>query len=264
MFDTSTIPDESPEMTGQEEVGTEEQETQLDGQEYEESDQDAAEYEEETPSEEEQGEEEEQPEFDFATAYSELRKDYTRKTQELSELKKQQQYQPPAQEQAGAEDLNARFIEEFNQDPVGTLLRWNGAITEQNLAPVREQQMAQDYSRNVETLAKNYPELQTEEGYKQFTGTLVEIAQELGNPNLVQNPPARILKMAANEAFGQSKARLYEKAKAKGKEEAMQTIRTKKGLGAPVGAKPKEVPKTAEEQIADSIVSAGRKGGIFG
>lgn len=101
---------------------------------------------------------------------------------------------------------------------------------------------------------------------KQLFGRVNEIAQEFGNPDLARNPSQRILRMAATELFGDSKAQLYEKAKQKGREEAEASRQAKKGLAAPsTGAKkPADKPKTEEEMIADNIVAAGRAQNLFG
>lgn len=281
IFEPSTTPDESPETTGQEEAGAEAtQGTEQQEQETEqaESATDTAQKEEQSPSQEEQGEESEGPELDYQKAYQELRREFTRKSQELAELKRQTQ--PPAQQpgqgqQINQEALTSQFWEDFQRDPVNTLFRFADVVADQRvkqyqkqveqlITPIYETQATQTFAKNMDGLAKAYPDLRTQEGYAKFSQRVNEIAQEVGNPNLVYNPPKRVLDMAAREIFGDSGTRLYQKAKAQGKEEAMNTIRTKQGLNAPAGAKPKEQPKSIEEQIADSIVNAGRRGGIFG
>lgn len=282
IFESSTIPESSPEVTGQEQEGTEvQQETQDQAQETTEveSGADAAEETEETPSEEaEQGV---QQQFDYEKAYRELRSDYTRKTQRLAELERHyQQFQQPPQQQMGQgqpnmEQLRAQLEEGLQNDPVGTVARLADAIAAQKVEtikqefqrmvnPLYETQIQQQYNQNMNTLAQTYPELRSEEGYQAFLNALNNIAHEIGNPNIVSNPPLRVLKMAAQEIFGDRGTKLYQKAKAKGKQEALETIKAKQGLSAPVGTKPKEQPKSIEDQIADAIVAAGRSGGIFG
>ncbi len=277
IFEPSTTPDESPDITGQEEQGAEAgQEMQEQAQEtsQEESGADAAAEEEQAPSQEEQGEE---PEFDYVNGYNELRREFTRKSQELAQMKRQQQ--PPQQQgqgqQVNQEALNNQFWQEFQNDPVNALFRVVDAMAGQKvrqyqdevaqlIMPIYENQASQTFAKNMGGLAKTYSELRTQEGYAQFSQKVNEIAQEMGNPNLVHNPPKRILDMAARELFGDSGSKMYQKAKAQGREEAINTIRAKQGLSAPAGAKPKEQPKSIEDQVAESIVGAGRRGGIFG
>jgi hypothetical protein len=278
IFEPSTTTAESPDL-GQEEVVTEEQNTEYQETEIEETGAEETTEEvteEDSPSEKtEQGEE---PEFDYSKAYRELRKDYTRKAQELAELKRQQlqmapQYMP-GQEQ-DFEQLNERFWQEFQQNPTEMLYRFADSVANQRLqqmeqqmqqliAPIYEDKASREYRRNMEGLTKTHPQIKTEEGYQQFVQRVQEIAQELGNPNLVYNPPKRILDLAAKELFGDTGTKLYQRAVAKGKEEALNNIRTKQGLGTSNGAKPKTQPKSIEEQIAESIVNSGRSGGIFG
>lgn len=285
IFEPSTTPAESPVITGQEEVGAEEnQEMQDKAQEPEkkaEAGADEVQNEEDSPSGEESEQGEEAQPFDYEKAYRELRKDYTRKAQKLAEYERQQQ--PPAQQpgqgqqpQATMEQLRQQLEEQFTMDPVGTMLRVADAIANQRMSeyqqevhqlvnPLYEKDVQAEYRSNMENLAGTYAELKTEEGYELFLATLNNVAHEIGDPQkLLARPPMRLLKMAAQEAFGDRADKLYQKAKAKGKEEALNTIRTKQGLSAPTGTKPKEQPKSIEEQIADSIVSAGRRGGIFG
>ena len=246
IFEPATIQTESPEM-GQEEVATAEaQEMQDTAQEPIEETQveagaDEAQEAEEQPSDDtEQGNE---SQLNYEVAYRELRRDYTRKAQELAELKRGQ-VQPPAQQVAGQgqPDMSAltdQFWEEFQRDPVNVLFRFADSVADQRLqnyqqqveqmvAPIYESQAAQAYAKNMESIAKIHPELRTPEGYQQFNEKVHEIVNEVGNPNLIYNTPKRILDMAAKELFGDTGARLYQKAKAQGKEEALNAIRKNK------------------------------------
>lgn len=279
----STTPAESPAMTGQEEVGAEEQQEMQEEDVQEtgqpESEQDAAQDAEDAPSEEsEQGEE--KPPFDYEKAYQELRKDYTRKAQKLADYERQQS---PAQQpgqgqqtQVSREQVRQELEAQFEVDPVGTMLKVANAIADHRMGeyrqevegmvnPLYEREVHAEYNSNMEKLAGTYAELKSDEGYEVFLAALQNVAHEIGDPQkLLARPSVRLLKMAAQEAFGDKGDKLYQKAKAKGKEEALNTIRTKQGLAAPAGAKPKEQPKSIEDQIADSIVGAGRRNGIFG
>lgn len=261
-LEPSTIADESPEI-GQEEVVTEEQqETEVESQEPVTTEAGTNEAEEEA-KEETPSEEPEKGNFDYVKAYNELRKDHTRKSQELADFKRQAT--PPAQAAGqGEPNVNDTFWQIFQQDPMGTIDYLVNQGVEQKTAPIFEQRQTETTVKNLEHLATEYKEVATQEGLTNLFAKVGEIADELGNPKLKDNPTKRVLDMAAREAFGDSKAKLYEKAKAKGKEEMMNSIRTKQGLTATSGTKPKSEPMSIEDQIADSIVGAGRKGGIFG
>ncbi|MNL55107.1 hypothetical protein D3C87_1784870 [compost metagenome] len=89
-----------------------------------------------------------------------------------------------------------------------------------------------------------------------------EIAEGFGNPGLAANPPKRILDMAARELYGDSKAKVYQQAKQKGRQEAEAARSKKAGLSAPTGSK-KAPAVTPEQQIVNDILGAGG-GGIFG
>lgn len=272
MFDTSTTPDESPVQAGQEGAGAEEQQISEGTDNQQQADPESKDNSETTPSgETEQGEEVEEEYIPLST-YNELRGAFTRKAQEAAELRRQlQQYQQQAPGQnsgqantVNTEDLTTQFWDTFSKNPIGVIQQLVNMGVEAKTAPIFEQQFKAELNQKIGKLAKEYDQLNTTDGMIALAGKVQEIAEELGNPSLAQRPTQRILKMAAQEAFGDSKTKLYQTAKAKGKQEALETIKTKQGITETTGKKAQEQPKSIEEQIADSIVSAGRRGGVFG
>ena len=196
---------------------------------------------------------------DMAKAYRNLEKQFTKN-------RMQQKPEPQAQQQTGQlEDPNEVFWNAFQNDPLGTIQYLAGHVVQQQTAPIIEQRQTERVLQDLDKLSQEYQQVATPDGLQQWKQKMIEIAEEdFGNPSLADNPSPRLMKLAAQELWGDSKAALYQKAKQKGREEAEQARRAKQGLSAPSGAKPKETPKSAEEQIADSIVNAGRRGGIFG
>jgi hypothetical protein len=203
-------------------------------------------------------------------AYNELRKDYTRKSQELANYRRQQpqqmQQNPAPQQGQGAS--NDAFWQDMSSDPLGTISK----ITQQNamliaqqyVAPIYEERAMSALGKNLESIGKDYPQIADPKAMQTLFNKVSEIAQEVGNPQLAQYPSPRILKLAAQELYGKNTAKVYQQAKKAGQEEALNNIRQKQGLSVNAGVKPQQANKTIEEQIADNIVSAGRKGGIFG
>lgn len=171
------------------------------------------------------------------------------------------QKQPPKETPVDGEDPNEIVQRAFEQDPLGTIQYF----VNQALAPMTEKSESETLTRNFENVTKTYgKQLSTDEGMKSYFEKIGEIATELGNPALAKNPSNRVLKMAAEELWGtESKQQTYDKAKAKGREEAEIARQSKLGLSAPKGAKPKETPKTEAERIREGIMSVGNSG-LFG
>lgn len=200
---------------------------------------------------------------DLIKAYKNLEKQFHKSRQPEPE---QQQYQQQQTLQQQVEDPNSVFWDAFQNNPMGTI-QWliNQGVQEQ-VAPIYERQSTNEFAQNLYDVSQESPEysqINTDEGLNKLIETVQDIAEELGNPELASNPSKRMLRMAAQEAFG-NKADLYKQAKQKGYEEAEQNRKAKQGLGAPSTKKPKQADKSPEEQLADMIVSAGRSGGIFG
>lgn len=229
----------------------------------------------------------EKPAFDYEKAYSELRKDYTKKSQELSELKKTSQ-QSPQQQQRQAEDIvnmqgwdkdtKDTFWAAFEEDPQAAL-----SLVVQNMLPNtvqqtiqqalqpllareqahQEQETVKAVSGTIKDLSKQYPSLATKEGLGKLMDTVKEIANDLGNPGLVENPSPRILRMAAQEAFPQDQAQLIEALKLQGANEAVENIRAKQGASAKSG-KAQTEQKSSADAIKEAILNASKGGGFWG
>ncbi|WP_438447418.1 hypothetical protein [Gorillibacterium sp. sgz5001074] len=211
---------------------------------------------------------------DLAKSYKELRKTFTQSRQQQPAGQPGQpsagQQQQPADGQ-GAQDLNQVFWNNFRENPMGTLqyLIQQSAtqLVQQSVSPLMEDRQTEQLSRNIESVAKDYRQIGTPEGMQQLMEKVQEIAeQDFGNPGLANNPSPRLLRLAAQELFGDSKAKVFQKAKQKGRQEAEEARRRKQGLGAPAGSRKPAAPqaKSVADEIGDSIVKAGRGGGIFG
>jgi hypothetical protein len=267
----STIPEESPAEAGQVEQGTEgtQESSPVEGQ--EEAAQGAQTEQQEGQQEGQQQEvqqevQQEQPQFDYVKAYAELRKDYTRKAQELANYRRQQPQQmqqnpAPTQGQGAGNDA---FWAAMQGDPTGTIANIAQQYAAQMVAPIYEQQAMNTLGKSLEAVGKDYPQIADPKAMQTLFSKVSEIAQEVGNPQLAQYPTQRILKLAAQELYGDRASAVYQQAKKAGQEETLNNIRQKQGLSVNAGVKPQQAQKTIEDQIADSIVSAGRRPGIFG
>lgn len=236
------------------------------GQEFETENDDQ--FEEESSPEEGQEEFEEDDNFDYRTAYKNLLPEFTRRSQELSQLRKGQQPPDDGQGQFDHEAMNQQFVEDLQTDALGTMLRLINSVAGQRVneavSPLQQKEAASAYNANMQDVAKEFPAVRNEEGYNQFVANLQALAQEYGNPNLLNNPPKSLLKLAAQETFGDSKTDVYNKAKAKGKIEAMNNLKAKQGLSGPVGTKPQETKKSDADLYREAIRNAGGRGGLFG
>lgn len=219
------------------------------------------------PSDAEQGEESEETEeaageseqaaFDYQKAYRELQRDYTKKAQELAALKKSANNPPPEPEAV------EQFWEEMQRDPRGAIERVAMAKAQEMVAPFWQAEAEKNYGVNLQAVAKEYPAVQTEEGYAKFAAAVKEMAAAWGAPHLLYNPPPELLDAAAKKTFGPGPGRLYQQGREKGRQEALDNLRSKQGLAANT-IKPKKEQKTPEEAYAESIMAAGRRRGIFG
>lgn len=267
LFENSTTAETSP-IEGQEVETAEEMETQ-EGLEYEGEGQEILE--EESDQEEFESDEEESPEQgqeeliagkfksqdDLIKAYKNLEREFH---------KSRQQPQQPQRQLNNDIDPTEIFLQQLQQDPFGTINFLVEEAVKERTAPIYEQQAESRLAQDIHSLGNEYNQVYTEEGLASLFSKVEEIVSEDfgGNENLLKNPSKRILKLAAQEVFGDSKAQLYKMAKEKGKKEAETIRKTKQGLGSPKNTKPKQTEKTAEEQLADLIVGAGYGGGLFG
>lgn len=265
IFDQATsqeVPIEQEDIVTEEgtaEVDVDVEEDSPEGEQPEEID----ETEEDEDQESDDEEEEEQP-VDYAKLYKDLQRDYTKKAQELAQIKKGDIGKQDEQVTETV-DPQDKFWDMFQQDPMGTLDAYYQYRSQQDLAPILQERQTAALHSNVAAVAKEYPEVATQEGIKILFDTVSQIAtEEYARPELINNPTQRLLRMAAAEAFGAKTAKIYAEAKQKGKQEALDSIKQKQGLSAQTGKKQQDQPKSLEDQLADSIVNAGRKGGIFG
>jgi len=282
IFDTATSEVESPEI-GQEETTPAEQQN-LEGTDNQ-SETDPETEQEAEESSPEQGQEEE-PEVVPASTHKELRSAFTRKAQEAAELRRQieamqgQRQAPPipGQGQPKEPQTMAEFQQMINEQSAqmreegyheafisakveAATANFKASMLEKRLDAQETQKENNRINADIDSMIPDYPDLATNEGFYMFANKVQEIRDDLG----AQKITTRILKMAAKEIWGEdNKAKLYQSAKAKGKQEALDNIKAKQGVNTVISKKPNEQPKSLEEQLADQIMGAGRSGGIFG
>jgi hypothetical protein len=178
---------------------------------------------------------------------------------------KQPQQQPIEQQEPSVPNLSDPddIIAAINRDPVGTIAQIaQMAYQQARTTESKEQQ----FESGLAEIGEKYREyIKSDEDLGTFYGKVAEISRELGvNP---RSPSPRILRMAAQDLWGDNQPKIsqaYKQGKEAARKEQEEARRSKAGLGAPVGARPKETPKTPEDEIADRIVSAGTRKGIFG
>lgn len=162
-------------------------------------------------------------------------------------------------------DLNNVFWERFRDNPLATMEAVIGHIVNDRTAPIFEERRSSSIASHIQTIAKSYPQVGTEEGLKQLVDKVREFADEVGNPDLLRNPTDKIMRFAAREAFGDTVSKAFEKGKAAGRSESERTRQSKQGLGAKGGAKQQQAPAMSEEESTKAgILAAGRGGGLFG
>jgi hypothetical protein len=210
---------------------------------------------------------------DLAKAYLELQREFSRRTAQGGVGSQQQAPAAAAVPQPGEQpgqqqppDYNSMFWQNFRDNPLGTIEALVGHIVNARTAPIFEERRAASISSGIQEVAKEYrQQLSDVEGLKALTEKVGELAQEFGNPELLRNPTPRILRMAAQELWGDTKAQAFEKGKQIGRTEAERTRQAKQGLGASGGARRGAEPaKSLEQEIKDGILAAGRGGGLFG
>ncbi|QHT60665.1 hypothetical protein GXP70_12420 [Paenibacillus lycopersici] len=276
--DETITPLESPDDSGQDDAAAAGQ-TGSDDPEFDDQDDNDADFDDEGDDEQPEDGDDEPPQSgqgdglilgkfktqdDLAKAYTNLQREFTKQRQGGGQGGQQQaptQQQPAGQHQ----DPNAIFWDSFKSDPFGTMLQMIRFTTQGEIAPILEQRNNETLGRNFEAVAKAYPAARTEEGMKQVWEKVSEIANELGNPQLMQQPTERILRMAAQEAFGSSTSKAYEQGKRAGREDAANTRRNKQAANMPKGNKQqKPTDLSPAEQMKANILAAGKGGGLFG
>lgn len=254
IFEASTPVDISPELDTEMEAAEEEihEEEVTEEAAYEEEEQ----TEEDTDSHEEQSEQLLAGKFktqdDLVKAYKNLERSF----HESRQKPQQQQYREEYQEPQYQEDPNEIILRALQEDPAGTLRYF----AEQSRA---EERKAEQYGNTLSEIATTYKSnIRSESDLQTLTEKYWEIASDLG---VRDDKSPRIMKLAAEELWGkQSLAQVYKQAELAGMQKADQSRKAKMGLSAPSNSKPKETPKSPEDLIAESIVSAGSKRGMFG
>lgn len=193
---------------------------------------------------------------DLVNAYKNLEREFTKSRQTKQTTTTQEQTTQQTQQSQG--DPNELFWTNFQQDPLGMLSYLVNESVSQITKPIHEKEAYQTLGKDIDSLAKEYKQIQSEEGLSNLFNKAQEIASSLGNEQMARNP--RILKMAAIEAFGDSKAEVYKKAKEEGKKEADEVRRTKQEMSTVTSSKkPVEKAKTQEDLITDAILSFNTK-----
>jgi hypothetical protein len=197
---------------------------------------------------------------DWKKRYSDLRREMAKQQQA-----RQPQPPQPKAEPKPADTVDPEFVEQWNRDPKGTIEKMAADMamrqSRQLVEPLLRAKAEENYASNMQALAADYPEANTEAGYKQFAEALQTLAQEWGAEHLVYNPPLELMEAAAKRVFGKSRA--VQAALEAGKKQTMDQIKAKQGL-AVNAAKPKITPKTPEDEAAEMILNAGRRKSIFG
>lgn len=268
IFDGVTTPaDESPEESGHEEEAAVNTENEEMNDEDQDDDQDTSTDEDESPDNSGQGEDLLAGKFktqdDLVKGYQEAQ----RKLTQLAQQTKQSQTQQPVQQQPNdSGNTEEIFWESFQKNPLGTMQYLIDTAVTNKTAPIYERDQQKVLATNMDPIAKKYAQVRTEEGMSQLFERVNDIAQEMGNPGLAQNPSERVLKMAAEELFGDNAATLFKKAKQAGRQEAEEARRNKQGVAVNTNSKKQqqEAPKTEADLVKENIRNASRPTGIFG
>lgn len=256
IFEASTPVDISPELDTEIDTAEEEIHEEEVNEEYEQEE--LAEEQEESDSQEEQSEQLLAGKFktqdDLVKAYKNLERSFHESRQKPQQ--QQQQHQEEYQDNPYQDDPNDVVLRALQEDPIGTLRYFS------EQAQMDERKSAQ-YGNTLNEIATNYKSnIRSEDDLRTLNEKYWEIASELG---VKDNKSSRIMKLAADELWGkQSMAQVYKQAEQAGIQKANEARKAKLGLNAPSNSKLKETPKTQEDLIAESIVSAGSRKGIFG
>lgn len=283
--ETITLPG-SPEESGQDEGAAEEVENEEAFEEQDEHGGDEAEFEDESDEEDQaEGDEDDAPpedgqgdglilgkfktQGDLVKAYQNLERAYTQQRQGGGQQPSQDA--PSASQQPGQNqraELTNIFWERFKSDPLAAMEAVVSHMVDNRTAPIFEKDRTNALSSNLQTIAKEYRQAGTEEGLRQLLGKVQEIAEDVGNPDLIRNPSERVLRMAAREAFGDTAAKAFAKGKEAGRTESERTRASKANAAVRAGGKggkQTEEPKTPEQTMKEAILAAGQGGGgIFG
>lgn len=282
--ETITLPG-SPEESGQDDGAAEEVENEEAFEEQDNHGNEEAEFEDESDDDQAEGDEDDAPpedgqgdglilgkfktQGDLVKAYQNLERAYTQQRQgggqQLSQDSPATPQQPGQNQRA---ELTNVFWERFKADPLAAMEAVVSHMVDNRTAPIFEKDRTNTLSSNLQTIAKDYRQAGTEEGLKQLLGKVQEIAEDVGNPDLIRNPSERVLRMAAREAFGDTAAKAFAKGKEAGRVDSERARASKANAAVRAGGKGSKQAgeaKSPEQEIADAILAAGKGGGgIFG
>lgn len=186
---------------------------------------------------------------DLMKAYTELQKTFTQS--------RQQPKQQPVD--------NEQLLDAYDRDPLSTINYLVQQGIQQALSPIHQERQMESLTKNFDVVAKDYKQLHSDDGVGQLFEKIQEIAQDMGNPELVKNPSQRVVRMAAQELWGgETKAKVYQSAHEQGRQEAESMRKQKQGLAVTATKKPNEAPKSEADHIIDGMMAASGKRGLFG
>lgn len=203
---------------------------------------------------------------DLVKGYKELHKQFTQARMQNSQTQQQPiQQQTAQQQQQYDKDPNEIIWDALQRDPMGTLNYLIENAVQQRTAPLIEEREVNTFTRNFEPVAKQYAHQFSQEGaMDSYIAKVHEIADEFGRPELKQNPTPRMMKMAAEELWGDSKAAIYQKGVQDARQQQDAARRAKQGVAVQTSKKPQTQPKSEEDLIREGILNAGVRRGIFG
>jgi len=171
-----------------------------------------------------------------------------------------QQNQQPNQPAKSTQEINDAIWQAMNENPAEVINYFVQQGIQQALNPIKQKEADTELKNNLEDLSKTYPEINNDTLGDLFVRAK-EIASEFGNINLAESK--RILKMAAQELYPKSTAKLYKQALEEGKQEVLQNIQNKQNVNTNNGLKPTKQPnntaKTPAQIIIEGIRNASQK-----
>ena len=218
-------------------------------------------------------------------SYQELRSRFTQTTQELAEIRRQNQalsQQVARMQSAAAVAGNGdpeQAIKQFMANPVEWVAKASAPLLEQkvneSLAGIRRQMQLQEDSVNLNAAlsqtARDFPQAKTEDGRRQAVEKMVEISSRYGDGYLWRKNPAGMLLQAALELWGPPKVvdqQAIDAAAATGKAQALAELQNKEQaksqLTVPqaVNNKDQTTEISEDEKIIQGIFSS-LGGGLF-
>jgi len=173
--------------------------------------------------------------------------------------------QQPAQPAMSEQELTDIFFTNFEKNPLATMQYLIDQVVGAKTAVYDAREQEHQLAANMDPIVQDYVQVRSEQGMTQLFERVADIARELGNPRLAQNPTQRVLRMAAQELWPTRTADVYKAAVAEGREAAAADRRAKSSAQINTTTKRQAAPpqKSEADQIADSIVDAGRGRGLF-